>query len=336
MFEFGDIEGKPYLRLMRPMIAKEPCLKCHGHQGYKVGDVRGGVGVSLPVASYIAVERRAIAVQSASHGMIWLIGLAAIALVFRSSRKRTIERLLAADALARKSEELERANAELQQFAFAASHDLQEPLRAVVSQTQFLQHRYEDKLDEEANQIIGHAVAGAKMMRARIADILAYLRVTERTGPLAPVDTHAVVTDAVDGLNDEIVETNAAVMPASLPEVVGDQEQLGRVFRHLIGNALKYRHPDRPPEVRVSAEKRNREWVFSVRDNGIGIEPQYREHIFGVFRRLHTQEEYPGTGMGLAICRKIVERHAGRIWVESTPGEGSTFFFTLPTAGEKR
>ena len=234
--------------------------------------------------------------------------------------------------LAARTKELERSHAELQEFAYAASHDLQEPLRSVVTHTQALQKRYEAELDAAANRSIGFAVDAAKMMRSRVSDIQDYLRLVEKMASFAEVDTEALVTNVVEELRSEIIEKNAAVHLGTLPSVSADGEHLSRVFHHLITNALRFHVPDHHPDVTISAEARDGEWVFSVTDNGIGIEAQYLERIFGVFKRLHTQEAYPGTGMGLAICKKIIERHGGRIWVESEPGKGSTFFFTLPAA----
>lgn len=330
VFERTDIDGEPHLRLMRPMIVKEECVKCHGAQGYKVGDVRGGVGVAIPMAPYLAMQRRDDAVQVGSHGVIWLVGLGAIGLSARRSRQRRIERHRAAEALEEKARELKYANEELQQFAFAAAHDLQEPLRAVVTHTQVLQRRCEGRLDDEAAQSIGFAVEAAKTMRSKIADIQAYLRVAKTVGSPTPEDLNAVVAAVLEEFRGEIAKRNAAIHCGPLPQVVADRDHLVCVFRHLIGNALMYHEQSYSPEVFLAAEKGAGEWIFSISDNGIGIAPEYYERVFGVFKRLHSQDEYPGTGMGLAICKKIIERHGGRIWVQSEPGKGSTFLFTLP------
>ena len=230
----------------------------------------------------------------------------------------------------RAEEELQRSTRDLQQFAHAAAHDLQEPLRAVVTYTQLLRHRHAGKLDDEAREAIEFAVTAAKVARTKIADIQAYMRLAEGDDRRAPVDADAVLTGVLEGLKFEIAEKNASVTLSPLPAVMGDGAQLALVFRHLVENGLKFHDPAQAPVITVSAEERNGEWVFSVTDNGIGIAPEYHDRIFGVFKRLHSQEEYPGTGMGLAICKKIIERHGGRIWVESEPGKGSAFRFTLP------
>ncbi|MGH8606848.1 MAG: sensor histidine kinase [Gammaproteobacteria bacterium] len=223
---------------------------------------------------------------------------------------------------------VDRSNAELEQFAYVASHDLQEPLRMVASYLQLLERRYQGRLDADAHEFIGYAVDGAKRMQVLINDLLAYSRVTTRRQPLVPVDCEAVLKATLADLGRAIAETGATVTHGPLPKVSGDPIQLGQLFQNLIGNALKFRGKE-PPEVRIEAAEHPSEWVFSVRDNGIGIEPQYAERVFVIFERLHGPGRYPGTGIGLAICKKIVARHGGRIWVESQPGQGATFYFTI-------
>jgi light-regulated signal transduction histidine kinase (bacteriophytochrome) len=236
--------------------------------------------------------------------------------------------------MARLLSELQRSNKELEQFAYVASHDLQEPLRMIASYVQLLEQKYKGRLDEKADKYIYFAVDGALRMQNLIEALLAYSRVTTRGVPLGPVDTNQTFTHAVADLSAAIEENRATVTKDQLPMVRGDEAQLAQLFQNLIGNAIKFRKPDIPPLVHVSAKKHGKEWLFSVRDNGIGVEPKYFDRIFQIFQRLHTHKEYPGTGIGLAICKRIVERHGGRIWLESAPGEGATFFFTLPATGE--
>jgi signal transduction histidine kinase len=231
-------------------------------------------------------------------------------------------------ALQRKSEELARSNAELEQFAYVASHDLQEPLRMVASYTQLLARRYRGRLDTEADEFIGFAVDGATRMQTLIRDLLSYSRVTTQGRALQPTESSSVCSAACQNLQHAIQESDALVTVGTLPTVRADEMQLTQVFQNLIGNALKYR-TDRRPEIRIAAQPLKNAWRFAIQDNGIGIEPQYFERIFQMFQRLHTREEYPGTGIGLAICRRIVERHGGQIWVESQHKEGSTFYFTI-------
>ncbi len=224
--------------------------------------------------------------------------------------------------------DLARSNTDLEQFAYAASHDLQEPLRAVTGYCQLLQRNYHGKLDEKGNDYVKNAVEGAQRMSSLVQDLLEFARVTRKAEPFQPTDFNEVLSQAQARLKVAIEESGARVEYAPLPTCHADKGQLIRLFQNLIGNALKFRGP-RPLEIRIAADETADEWRFSVRDNGIGIDPKYRERIFVIFQRLHTREEYPGTGIGLAVCKRIVERHGGRIWVESTPGEGSTFFFTL-------
>jgi signal transduction histidine kinase len=227
--------------------------------------------------------------------------------------------------------ELARSNADLEQFAYVASHDLQEPLRMVSSYTQLLARRYQGRLDAEANEFIGFAVDGAGRMQRLIDELLAYSRVSTRGRELVPCSTEAVLQAALANLRASIEESDAEVTHGALPAVQGDEAQLVQLFQNLIGNAVKFRGAE-APRIHVSAERDGDGWRFAVRDNGIGIDPEYADRIFVLFQRLHQRERYEGTGIGLAICKKIVERHGGRIWVESRDGAGATFFFTLRAA----
>lgn len=243
------------------------------------------------------------------------------------------ERKLAQEELQAKTHELERSNAELEQFAYVASHDLQEPLRMVSSYTQLLAKRYPGKLDKDANEFIAFAVDGATRMQHLIQDLLLYSRVG-RGVVLAPCELQAAYDMALRNLKLVLDESQAQVTHDPLPPVLGDSGQLTQLLQNLIGNAFKFRGENRPA-VHVSAARDGAMWRIGVRDNGIGIEPEFHQRIFVIFQRLHTREHYAGTGIGLAICKKIVERHAGRIWVESQPGQGTTFFFTLTAVPEK-
>jgi PAS domain S-box-containing protein len=239
------------------------------------------------------------------------------------------ERKRMEEALRKKTEELARSNEDLEQFAYVASHDLQEPLRMVTSYVQLLSKRYKAKLDADANEFIDFAVDGAVRMRKLINDLLTYSRVGTKGKELSPTDSEAVLAQSVNDLKVTIEENGALVTHDPLPTVMADNSQLEQLFQNLIGNAIKFRSSE-PPRIHLSASRNGKGWVFSVRDNGIGIAPEYSERIFIIFQRLHSRQEYPGTGIGLAICKKIVERHGGRIWVESDVGKGATFCFTLP------
>jgi len=224
---------------------------------------------------------------------------------------------------------LERSNAELEQLAYVASHDMQEPLRMIASYLQLVAQRYQGRLDAEADEFIGYAVDGAKRMQALINDLLTYSRVNTKARPFQPADCRRIVDIALGNLRLAIEESGARVRIGELPVVMGDATQLTQLFQNLIGNAIKFQRSE-PAEVQVSAERTTEGWMFSVRDNGIGIAPEYYERIFVLFQRLHGRREYEGTGIGLALCKKIVERHGGHIGVASEEGRGSTFFFTLP------
>lgn len=239
--------------------------------------------------------------------------------------------LKAADSqLARQAAELQRSNEELERFAYAASHDLQEPLRMVTSFTNLLARRYAGALDETAQQYIHFASDGAKRMKILIEDLLAYSRIGSQGQAFTDVDTGALITDVMRNLAVAVDEQGARVDADGLPTVHADRVQLGQVFQNLISNALKFCAPGAAPHVQIAAADLGSAWRFSVKDNGIGVDPTYAERIFVMFQRLHTRAAYPGTGIGLTLCKRIVERHGGTIWVESQPGQGSTFLFTLP------
>jgi PAS domain S-box-containing protein len=226
-------------------------------------------------------------------------------------------------------DELKRSNAELEQFAYVASHDLQEPLRAIAGMVQLLQKRYQGKLDERADEYIDHAVEAAGRMRKLINDLLTYSRVVRFGKQFEMTDVEKVLDTALANLRVALQESRATVTHDPLPSLMVDETQIGQVFQNLIGNAVKFRG-ERPLQIHIGAREEENAWCFEVRDNGIGIESQYFERIFGVFQRLHTRRDYPGTGIGLSLCKKIVERHGGSIWVESEAGQGTSFYFTLP------
>jgi light-regulated signal transduction histidine kinase (bacteriophytochrome) len=241
-----------------------------------------------------------------------------------TERKKSEERLVKTVG------ELKRSNDELQQFAYVASHDLQEPLRMVASYTQLLAKRYIGRLDSDADEFIAYAVDGSNRMQGLIRDLLAYSRAGTNGKDLHQISSEKALKDALANLRATIQESGALVTHDSLPVITTDDTQLTQVFQNLVGNAVKYRSAE-VPRVHVSATKNgSKEWIFSVRDNGLGIDPQYFERIFVLFQRLHGREEFKGTGIGLTICKKIVERLGGRIWVESQPEKGSTFYFALP------
>jgi signal transduction histidine kinase len=244
--------------------------------------------------------------------------------------RRDIEELHRAHGeLQARAEALERSNAELEQFAYVASHDLQEPLRMIAAYVQLLDRRYRGKLGADADECIHYASEGATRMHLLILDLLAFSRVGTHGGALLPTDLAATLHDVLDDMKVAIGESRARVDSSDLPRLRVDPLQMGQLFQNLIANGIKFRG-QAPPRIRIEAWRDGEDWIFSVRDNGIGFDMRFAERIFVIFQRLHARDRYPGTGIGLAICKKIVERHGGRIWAESEPGRGSTFFFTLP------
>jgi len=240
-----------------------------------------------------------------------------------------------ADELAQLAHDLERSNAELKKFAYVASHDLQEPLNQVANYVQLLEMRYQNQLDEDANEFITFAVEGVSLMQTLIDDVLAYSRVDMQGIEFELTEVEKPLNQALANLRTRISESGAVITHDPLPTVLADNTQLMQLFLNLIGNAIKFRS-EKAPEIHVGASRQEDGWLLSVRDNGIGIEPQFCDRIFVIFQRLHTRDEYPGTGMGLAICKKIVECHRGRIWVESKLGQGATFYMTIPLGGGER
>jgi signal transduction histidine kinase len=271
--------------------------------------------------------------------LVWSVGLTGLLIVapltgfgMYAARKLARERqdlLRARQELEQSVAELARSNSDLQQFAYVASHDLQEPLRMVASYTQLLAKRYKGKLDQDADEFIAFAVNGASRMQALIQDLLAFSRVDRQGQHFEPTSVETLLSYALDNLKGAIEDSQAVVTHDPLPVVMADERQFLHLLQNLLSNAIKFKGRE-SPQIHLSAERREKEWVFSVRDNGIGIDPQYSERIFVLFQRLHTNAEYPGTGIGLALCKKIIERHGGRIWMESELGQGATFYFTLP------
>ncbi len=240
-----------------------------------------------------------------------------------------------ADELAQLAHDLALSNAELKKFAYVASHDLQEPLNQVANYVQLLEMRYSNQLDEDASEFINYAVEGVSLMQTLIDDVLAYSKVDIQAIEFNLTDVNLPLERSLTSLRQRIAETQAIVTHDDLPTIMADSTKLMQLFQNLIGNAIKFRSSN-PAKIHIGTTRLEDEWLFSVQDNGIGIDPKFSDRIFIIFQRLHTRDEYPGTGMGLAICKKIIECHRGRIWVESKLGEGSTFYFTLPVGGRER
>jgi PAS domain S-box-containing protein len=277
-----------------------------------------------PDGSTVWIWNHAFPVRNESGHVVLYTGVA----------KDITQRKRMEESLRTHAEQLARSNAELERFAYVASHDLQEPLRMVASFTKLLSQRYSGKLDETADRYINYAVDGSKRMQALIIDLLAYSRVNSKELDLQETRCEAAVLDAMRNLKLAIDESGASVYWDPLPSLLLDHSQFTLLFQNLLGNAIKFRRDNEPPRVHISAADTGAEWTFSVNDNGIGIEPRHAGKVFQIFQRLHTRVEYPGTGIGLAVCKKVVERHGGKIWMDSEPGVGSTFHFTIPKPGE--
>jgi len=251
---------------------------------------------------------------------------------FQSANIDITERIKSRKKLKNALEDLKRSNAELEQFAYVASHDLQEPLRMVASFTQLLQKRYIDKLDQDANDFINYAVDGAIRMQSLINDLLAFSRVGTQKAAFNETDMNLILEQVKSNLSYSIKDTGAIITNDPLPVVIADESQMIQLIQNLISNAIKFQKKNATPIIHISGKTEENQWIFSVKDNGIGIDPQFFDRIFIIFQRLHKKDEYGGTGIGLSVCRKIAQRHGGKIWIESEPDKGTTFYFTLKTS----
>ena len=290
------------------------------------GQVLGGLFFGHHRSNMFTEQHERLAVGIAAQAAIALDNAALFAQVNHERTKAENAR----EALQRANDDLWQANSDLEQFAYSASHDLQEPLRMVSLFTQMLQRKYAEKLDSQANEYINHAVRGANRMEKLVRDLLDYIKLTSGVERLTAIaDSREAFENAITNLRVAVEMTKAKITHGPLPCVPAREVHLQQLFQNLVGNAIKYRSDD-VPTIHVSASQIESGWRFAVQDNGIGIDPEYAEHVFGVFRRLHGNNEYEGTGIGLAICQKIVQGYGGRIWVESQAGRGSTFYFTIP------
>jgi signal transduction histidine kinase len=304
-------------------------------RGMEAVDVIREKNLSTPLILVTGALKSVTAVECLKQGATDYVlkdNLTRLSLCVRRALEETRlkqERKRAQDELANKVDELARSNRDLEQFAYVSSHDLQEPLRMVAAYTQLLADRYRGKLDENADKYIGYAVEGALRMQALIEDLLSFSRVGRNGIEHKETDCNAAIDAALRNLAAAVQESGVIVTRGPLPPLHADHFQLVQLFQNLIGNAIKFRK-HRPPMIKISAQRIDDKWQLSIEDNGIGIAADHKEQIFVIFQRLHTREEYSGNGVGLAICKKIVEQHSGRIWVESEPGGGATFQFTLP------
>jgi signal transduction histidine kinase len=335
VFEYADLGGEPYLRLMGTMVVKPGCLKCHAFQGYQVGDVRGGVGVSVPMRGYLADLNRGIVQKTVTFGVIWAAGLVGIVVFVILARKRQVEQAVAVVERERHHVAIEKANAELTQFANISAHHLMEPSRRLLLFARRLRDQHSMQLqDEDARLSLGYIEQGAARMRDLVRDIERYLAAALPRGPLQPMDLAPVIAEVERRLAAEISERGARITTEKLLPVVLDPPRLMDLFEVLIANSLIHAEDGNPPRVRISCEPLPAAVRVRVEDNGPGIVPEYRERVFGVFERL-TQNPRAGTGIGLAIARRIVESRNGRIWIEAPPQGGTSVVFDLPNEGSQ-
>lgn len=324
---FDRLVGKEHLEALGRPLKKLLPLKPYGQTIWEDEDVvrrvRQGTG-RASILCEIATDRDGRLLEITGQ-CLELGEKMSVVLILHDMSKR----IRAEEMLKQTAAELGRSNTDLERFACVVSHDLQEPLRMVTAYLQLLRKRYHGKLDAKADQFIGFAVDGACRMRILINDLLAFARVGRQGMPFAPADCKIAVNQALHNLKELIEERHARITAGTLPVVNGDLQELTQLFQNLIENAIKF-NAGAAPAIHLSASRSEGKWLVAVRDNGIGIGPQDQERIFEVFQRLHNREEFPGTGIGLAICKRIVEHHSGRIWVESSPGEGSNFLFTIP------
>lgn len=338
VFATADIGGVAHVRAMMPMITEPGCLKCHAHQGYQVGDVRGGISVSVPLAPYLVREHEVLQALRVSHLIIWAVGVLAFYWLYRRALVRLAEREQVElhirelnESLDRRvkqrTAELEKANRELESFSYSVSHDLRAPLRALNGYARIIQEDEAARLSQEGKEMLARIWVNAERMGALIDDILQFSRVGRTEMRCAPTDMDALVAGAIEELRAEYPAATVRVGP--MPAARGDEAMLRQVWINLIGNALKFSSRCEQPLIEVGSEATDGSTVYFVRDNGAGFDMTNAAHLFGVFQRLHAANEYPGTGAGLAIVKRIVERHGGRIWAESAPDKGTTFRFTL-------
>jgi light-regulated signal transduction histidine kinase (bacteriophytochrome) len=330
--------------MMLPFIVEQGCLKCHAQQGYKVGDIRGGIASAVSLAPYLAREREFSISLALSHGAVWLIGMAGLGVSYRRDRRLASERLKAANALRQLNEELETrvrertaqleiANADLESFSYSVSHDLRAPLRAIDGFAAILREDYAPHLDDEGKRLFQVVSDNAKKMGQLIDDILAFSRAGRLEPQAAKIDMNALAREVWQGLEPQRAGRAIEFHLLDLPVACGDAAAMRQVLQNLLSNALKFSCGRDPALIELGCEPSNTENVYYVRDNGAGFDMDYADKLFGLFQRLHGMDEFEGTGVGLAIVKRFVVKHGGRVWAEGKCGEGATFWFALPPAG---
>ena len=342
MVTVAEIDGKPYLRMMRPIPMEQGCMKCHADIGIKVGEVRGGISTAIPMEPLYAAFKPEFRNTSLVHGMVWLLGVGAIGFMAWRIRRETdaidryqseinqLNRELEQRVMVR-TEQLEAANRELESFSYSVSHDLQIPLRAVDGYSSILLEEYQDKLDAEGRRLLDTVRGNVRKMAQLIDDILDFSRTGRMQMMSAEVDMEGLAREVMEELKPASAGREVRVQIASLPPARADRAMMRRVFANLLSNALKYTRTRAAALIEVGARTGENEIIYFVRDNGVGFDMQYAGKLFGVFQRLHGPQEFEGTGIGLAIVKRVIARHGGRVWAEARVNEGATVYFALPT-----
>ena len=331
------IEGKEYMRLMRPLITEVGCLKCHAKQGYREGDIRGGISVSIPMESLRAIEHKSILTFTLAHGLLWLAGLIGIGFGTQRLRRSELERKRADTEVKKLNEELENnvvqleaANKELEAFAYSVSHDLRAPLRAIDGFSQIILEDYLDKLDDEGRRVLNVIRGNTKKMGQLIDDLLVFSRLGRQELRASGIDMGKLAKAVSEELKLAVPERKLKFTINTLIPAQGDQAMIRQVFVNLLSNAVKFTRPKENATVEIGGGREGNENIYYVKDNGVGFDMQYVDKLFGVFQRLHSAAEFEGTGVGLAIVQRIIHRHGGRVWAEGKVGDGASFYFSLP------
>lgn len=343
LMEVQQIDGQPYLRVMLPFVMEQGCMKCHAQQGYKVGDIRGGIGSAVSLKPYLTREREFSVSLMLSHAAIWLIGLTGLGVTYRRDRRMADERLKAANALHQLNEELEirvrqrtaqleTANADLESFSYSVSHDLRAPLRAIDGFAAILREDYGPRLDDEGKRLFQVVSDNAKKMGQLIDDILAFSRAGRLELQASRIDMNTLAQEVWQELESQRLGRTIEFRLLDLSMACGDTPAVRQVLQNLLSNATKFTRQREPARIELGSEPSDTEAIYYVRDNGAGFDMSYADKLFGLFQRLHGMEEFEGTGVGLAIVKRFVVKHGGRVWAEGKPGEGATFWFTLPLA----
>ena len=333
--ELADIKGAPFMRAMLPLVTEKPCLKCHAAQGYKVGDIRGGVSVSVPFAPYNSIQQKTVNTLKITHGIFLFLGLLFIFIISKRMRYRIIERERAEKQLDTYAKVLQERNEELRSFTHLISHDLREPLILIRGFSERLRKKYENTRPQRALEYVQRISKASSRMQDLLDGLLKYARVETSAGRFETVNLADEIKGVLSDLEIRILQTKAQVEVGEVPVIEADPLQMRQLMQNLIGNSLKYHKPHEAPVVKINStiflkDDTKKYCQITVRDNGIGFEKKYKKTIFDIFKQLHAHNQYEGAGVGLAICKKIVERHQGKISVESEPGLGANFTVELP------